>query len=129
MLIRDIEYCVHKRVADGTLLCELLHPARSGHAIALRCSIAHAVLGPGACSRPHRLKTSTELYYILAGTGVMHIGAESAPVKSGQLVYIPPGIVQSLENTGDDTLSFLCIVDPMWDPEDDENLSREQEPL
>ena len=52
----------------------------------------------------------------------MHIDKETAKVRSGQAVYIPPGSVQFIENTGRSDLDFLCIVDPAWRPEDEEIL-------
>lgn len=49
----------------------------------------------------------------------MHIGEESAVLYPGQMVYIPPGVVQWIENVGSEILSFLAIVDPMWRKEDE----------
>jgi mannose-6-phosphate isomerase-like protein (cupin superfamily) len=43
-------------------------------------------------------------------------------VAAGQAVYIPPLAVQSIENTGDGDLKFLCLVDPAWRPEEEEIL-------
>ena len=50
------------------------------------------------------------------------IDDESRDVGPGCAVYIPPGAVQSIENTGAGDLIFLCIVDPAWRPEDEEIL-------
>jgi mannose-6-phosphate isomerase-like protein (cupin superfamily) len=52
----------------------------------------------------------------------MHIDAESAILKAGQAIYIPPRSTQWIENTGSGPLAFLCIVDPAWRPEDEEIL-------
>lgn len=122
MLIRDIAACPHRRVLDGSILCELLHPGRTGDAAALGCSIAHAVVPVGESTLPHRLKKATELYYILSGNGRMHIGGEEEDVRPGQAVLIPPQAVQHIRNTGDGDLEFLCIVIPAWQ-EDDEELA------
>lgn len=118
MIIKDIERCSRFKAMDGTILCELLHPAREG--LDIHYSIAHAVLNPGMRSLPHRLKESSELYYILEGQGLMHIDAESSKVMPGQAVYIPPGSWQYIENTGATDLKFLCIVYPMWRAQDEE---------
>lgn len=50
----------------------------------------------------------------------MHIDGESASVRPGQAVFIPPGAVQYIENTGADDLAFLAIVDPQWRAGDEE---------
>ncbi len=50
----------------------------------------------------------------------MYIDDEKQKVGPGSLVYIPPNAIQYLENTGDQDLAFLCVVDPYWRPEDEE---------
>ena len=75
---------------------------------------------PGAASLPHRLKTSTEVYFILEGGGEMHIDSEKADVGTGMAILIPPGSWQHIHNTGEAELKFLCIVSPMWRAEDEE---------
>lgn len=119
MLVKDIHECSNFTAKDGSILCELLHPLREEGEIALRCSIAHARLPRGMSTLPHKLQESAEVYYILEGEGVLHVDKEIAKVKPGRAVYVPPGAVQYLENTGDGELSFLCIVDPMWTAEQD----------
>ena len=119
MLIIDLQNCQKIIAGDVTILRELLRPGQGG--VKIRYSLAHAVLKPGAASRPHRLKSS-EVYYILEGEGVMHIEYESARVCPGQAVYIPAKSRQFIENTSHSELQFLCIVDPAWRREDEEVL-------
>ena len=120
MIIRDIKDCEYSRVMDETLLCELLHPDRENEDLKMDLSIAHAVLKVGESSLAHRLKNSVEIYYILEGTGIMHIDNESEEVQSGQAIYIPINSKQYIENIGNDELKFLCIVYPKWKEEDEE---------
>ena len=119
MFVRDVKDCREFLAGDATRLREILHPDKE--ALAIRYSLAHAALPPGAASRPHRLRTA-EVYYILHGRGRMHIGADAREVGAGQTVYIPPGALQHIVNTGMTQLSFLCIVDPAWHAEDEEVL-------
>ena len=124
MFIRDIRRSDYFKALDGTTLCELLHPAKTDAEVSIRCSVAHAMLKCGEYSITHRLKSSAELYYVLEGEGLMTIDGESARVRAGQIVYIPPGSVQHIRNTGTDDLAFLCIVDPMWREDDEELVDR-----
>lgn len=119
MLIKKLKDCPEFIAGDGSLLRELLHPEKSD--LKLRYSLAHGVVKPGRTTTLHRLKNS-EVYYILEGEGVMHIGQESAKVRSGEVVYIPPRSEQCIQNTGKSELKFLCIVDPAWRAEDEEVL-------
>jgi cytosine deaminase len=125
MIIRDIRDAEYFRARDLCLLCELLHPKNFVELIRIRCSLAHAVVRPREATLPHRLRESGEVYYILSGSGVMHIGDETAPVHEGQAIYIPLGSVQFIENSGTKDLVFLAIVDPAWREEDEEILDRE----
>lgn len=103
--------------ADGTPIKELLSPGRDG--VPIRYSVALARLPRGEANLPHRLKTSSEVYLVTEGRGIMHIDDEAADVSAGDLVYIPPGALQWIENTGDSDLVFYCIVDPPWRADDE----------
>src|SRR5205809_920631 len=104
MIIKDLQDCEEFIGGDNTLLREILRPDNAD--LQLRYSLAHAVVKPGQTSRPHKLKTSSEVYYILEGQGVMHIGNESARVGAGQAIYIPPGAMQFIQNTWESDLRF-----------------------
>jgi len=117
MLVRSLSECAEFVAGDGSLLRELLHPDKMDAEI--RYSLAHATVAPAEATRPHRL-VGSEVYYVIAGCGRMFIGEESQVVGAGCAVYIPPGATQFIENTGDDELVFLCIVDPAWREQDEE---------
>ena len=115
---------MHKSIAqiddflagDNTILKEILHP--SNDKINLPYSIAHAYLKPQTASLPHAL-TSTEVYYFLAGEGIINIGEKKQVVQSGDLVVVPPAENQYVTNTGEQNLVFLCIVSPFWQAADE----------
>lgn len=115
MIIR-LRDCPEFTAGDNCRLREILHPGKAK--LALRYSLAHAVVAPGQTTWLHRLRTS-EVYHILSGEGSMHIDGESRPVVPGDTVYIPPKAKQQITNTGAADLVFLCIVDPAWRKEDE----------
>lgn len=117
MLIRRLRDCQEFRAGDDSFLRELLHPDKMD--VQARYSLAHATVRPGQKTQPHRLHT-TEVYYILAGRGRVHLNDEVADVTGQCAIYIPPGSVQFIENTGTTDLVFLCLVDPAWRREDEE---------
>ena len=116
MLIQKLFDCPEFIAGDSTILRELLHPDKQ--AINLRYSLAHAILPVGETSQPHSLTTS-EVYYIISGSGEMHINDESHEIEAGDTVYIPPDAKQFLRNIGDEPIVFICIVDPAWRKEDE----------
>ena len=116
MLVQKLSACAEFIAGDSTHLRELLHPDKQP--LALRYSLAHATLPVGQTSLPHSLKTS-EVYYILSGSGEMHIDGETQMVEPGDAVYIPPNARQFIYNCGSEPLVFICIVDPAWRQEDE----------
>ena len=119
MFIRELLDCDEIAAGDNCMLREILHPDKED--LQLRYSLAHAVVRPGDTTWEHRLRTS-EVYYIMEGEGIMHINGESAPVRAGSTVYIPPLARQCITNPGRIDLKFICIVDPAWRREDEEVL-------
>lgn len=126
MKIYDIKTADYFRAGDNSLLCELMHPDRTSENLPIRYSIAHATIPVKERTLPHRLKTSSEVYVILAGQGRMHLGEETADLSAGQAVCIPPGAVQWIEQKGSEPLSLLAIVEPAWCKEDEEILFHEE---
>ena len=105
------------RAGDGTLLREVLHPEREG--LDLTFSVAHARLLPGERSLPHVLRRRDEVYLVIRGHGLMHIGDEAEPIGPGDLVLIPKGARQWVEQRGDEPLEFWAVVGPPWKAEDE----------
>lgn len=116
MFVKYLKDCREFIAGDGSILRELLHPDR--RELSIRYSLAHATVKAGQKTKPHELKSS-EVYYIMAGQGLMHIDRECFEVGSECVIYIPPNAVQYIENTGNSDLKFLCVVDPSWRKEDE----------
>jgi mannose-6-phosphate isomerase-like protein (cupin superfamily) len=121
MFIRELNDCKEFIAGDNCVLREILHPDKAD--LSLRYSLARAVVKPGLTTWKHRLKTS-EVYYIMEGDGIMHIDNESAPVRPGSTVYIPPRAMQCITNSGKKDLKFICIVDPAWRKEDEDVMEK-----
>ena len=101
---------------EGTKIRQIFSPQDTANVI--RYSIAHCTISPNKTSKPHTMKTS-EIYYILEGSGIFHIGEEQSKVKKNDAIFVPPNSRQFLENVGKVDLIALCIVDPAWKQEDE----------
>lgn len=121
MFLKRLKDCREFAAGDGSILRELLHPEKAD--LQIRYSLAYAKVARRQETFPHKLKAS-EVYYITAGCGLMHIDEESFEVGPESAIYIPPGAKQYIENTGSSDLRFLCIVDPAWREEDEEIFDR-----
>lgn len=116
MFSRTLNECEEFLAGDHTRLREIFHPAK--HQLKLGYSLARGTLGPGQRSKRHVLKSS-EVYYFIAGQGRLLINNLEVPIEAGTTLYVPPGGEQSLENTGNQEMEFLCLVDPAWRAEDE----------
>ena len=119
MIVKSFNSLPEFTAGDKSILREYLNPNKDD--FALRYSLAHATVKPNQSTQPHKLKTS-EVYYILSGEGKISVNGEEKIIKPHELVYIPPNAIQNIQNIGDEDLTFLCIVDPAWKPDDEKIL-------
>ena len=80
-------------------------------------SVARARVEPGVTTECHRLSVD-EWYIILSGEGRVFVG-DSEPQRVGpdDVVRIPAGTAQHIENTGADDLVFQCVCQPRFTPD------------
>ncbi len=117
MLIKNLKNIPSFIAGDNSILKEVLHPKNDN--INQGFSLAYAVVKTGEKTIPHKLKNSVEVYFILKGSGIMHIDNEQREVNQFDTIYIPPNSIQWIENTGREDLEFLCIVSPPWKKENE----------
>jgi len=123
MLTKRLADCQELIANDGCRVRELLHP--NNDSVDLPYSLAVGVLAPRERSVHHRL-AQAEVYYILEGSGIMHVGHESRPVMPGDVICVPAGAEQWAENLGVNRLMFMIIVSPPWRSEDDLRVESER---
>jgi len=86
-------------------------------------SVARARVEPGVTTAWHRLKNTSECYYILSGTGRAEIGETlEQEMTAHSLIKIPPNTPQRITNTGEEDLIFLCFCVPAFSAEMYESL-------
>jgi mannose-6-phosphate isomerase-like protein (cupin superfamily) len=115
MDVQNIDRVPPFTTKDGSEIRELL--ARRNSCIRKQ-SLAEARLPPGSQTAPHYHPQTEEIYYILEGTARMQIGDEVRSVGPGDAIAIPPGAIHTIENTGSETLKFLCCCAPGYEHED-----------
>ncbi len=52
----------------------------------------------GGCSTPGGIHKAAEIYYVVKGEAVLHLGEELIDIKPGSVVYIPAGVFHALDN-------------------------------
>jgi mannose-6-phosphate isomerase-like protein (cupin superfamily) len=100
---------------DGSEIRELL--AYRNSAIRNQ-SLAEARLPIGASTQEHYHAKTEEIYFITSGSGRMRIEGETAEVKAGDAIAIPPGKMHKLWNTWSTPLTLLCFCAPCYEHSD-----------
>jgi mannose-6-phosphate isomerase-like protein (cupin superfamily) len=100
---------------DGSRIRELAGPSWTQ---ARNQSLAEATVPPGGETAEHYHPRAEELYYFVAGTGRMRLGADEAEVRVGDCVVIPPGSAHKLWNSGEHDLVLLCCCAPAYSDDD-----------
>ena len=72
--------------------------------------ILHGILPPGSSIGYHSHDTSSEIIYILSGTGKVKVEDGEEPLKPGDCHYCPKGHAHSLINDSDGDLEFFAVV-------------------
>jgi quercetin dioxygenase-like cupin family protein len=73
-------------------------------------AIYETYLQPGQTIQPHFHPDAEELYYLIAGQGIMHIGEEQREVATGDVIYIPPDKVHFLQNSAAEPIRFITVT-------------------
>ena len=69
-------------------------------------------LEAGQSCGEHTTDQREELLVFLAGSGLLHVGAEPLAVGVGKIAYIPPETPHNVENNGDGPLVYVFCVAP-----------------
>ncbi|MCD6098259.1 cupin domain-containing protein [bacterium] len=102
------------RLPGGAVLRGVISPKNS---LLERVSVNEVTLPPGVSSEEHYHIGCEEVYFILDGEGVVHLGGESFSVSRGDAVFIPPELSHRIENPTDVPLRFLSISSPPFSRE------------
>ncbi len=60
----------------------------------------------------HAHSRSEQVYVIVAGRGLIHVGDEEKEVGAGTLVFVPAGALHSIRNIGSDKLVYVSATSP-----------------
>lgn len=99
---------------DNLRLLSLVNPQKDN--MHLDYSMAYFILKPGRRVPLHYVENS-EVYYIIGGAGMLTVDGTAYILKPGKCIYVPPSARQKLVNNSSETLKFLVIDNPPWQPD------------
>jgi mannose-6-phosphate isomerase-like protein (cupin superfamily) len=97
--------------ADGSSVREL---AGIPSANATNQSLAEAIVPPASATIAHLHRRSEEICLFTRGSGRMRLGDEERPVRAGDCVVIPAGVVHKLWSGEQEPLGLLCCFSPAY---------------
>lgn len=78
-------------------------------------SVARARVKAGVTTVAHHLRGIEEIYLITSGNGKVTVGnLQPVDVEAGDVIVIPAGTSQRINNTGSTDLVFYCICTPRF---------------
>ena len=96
----------------GALSKLLVHPETAGsHELDHRISC----YAPKAYVARHSHQRQEQVYHVLEGEGLMEIGDETRLVRKHDVIFLPPGVPHSINNTGMSDLVFIVVTSPVTD--------------
>ena len=66
-------------------------------------------LDPGGACRPVAYAREEQIYVILEGTGVLHYGGDSVPVRKNDFMYLSPGITHTISGSADQPCRLVVM--------------------
>lgn len=78
-------------------------------------SVARVRVEPHQKTRLHSLRDTEERYVMLQGIAEVTVGTKSWRVTEGDIVVIPAGTPQCIQNLDDTDLLFLAICTPRFE--------------
>jgi len=70
---------------------------------------------PMAYVKVHQHKVQEQVYHVLDGEGLMEIDGEQKVVRKHDVIFLPPGVWHSIQNTGLGDLTFIVATTPVKD--------------
>ena len=80
-------------------------------------SLALARVSPGVTTQLHALREIDECYLVIEGTGQVEVdGTGPSTIGRFDVVVIPAGKAQRVQNIGAEDLLFICVCSPRFMP-------------
>jgi mannose-6-phosphate isomerase-like protein (cupin superfamily) len=70
---------------------------------------------PMAYVEKHSHKVQEQVYHVLEGERLMEVGDKTQVVRKHDVIYLPPGVPHSINNTGVVDLVFIVATSPVTD--------------
>lgn len=101
---------IREQMRGGKGEAEIIHMFQQDEYKGKARLFARINLEPGSSIGIHPHIDEEEIYYIVEGKGMVDDNGDKREVESGDAVLTGDGASHSIENTGDETLSFVAVI-------------------
>ncbi len=95
--------------APGAISKMLVRPETAGSRLV---DFRISTYQPMSFVEPHTHKIQEQIYHVLDGEGLMELDGERRVMRSGDFVFVPPGVEHAIYNTGRTDLTFFVVTAP-----------------
>ena len=96
----------------GALSKALVHPETTG---SRQIDYRISTYQPMAYVERHMHKVQEQVYHVLDGEGLMEIDGVTKVVRKHDVIFIPPTVWHSIQNSGLGDLTFIVVTTPVKD--------------
>ncbi|EUB99284.1 Cupin 2 conserved barrel domain protein [Rhizobium sp. CF080] len=96
----------------GALSKALVHPTTTR---STQIDYRISTYAPMAYVEYHVHKVQEQVYHVLDGEGLMEIDGERRVVRKHDVIFLPPGVWHSIQNSGLGDLTFIVATTPIKD--------------
>lgn len=75
-----------------------------------RLKMGYTTIYPTGTTTGHSHDDMEEVYFVVSGEGIMVVGEERFPIKTGDGLYVPPGAFHTTYQTGNMPLTVLWVT-------------------
>ncbi len=86
-----------------------------------RLTMGYTTIYPTGTTTGHTHEDREEVYFVISGEGIMVIGEDRFPIKSGDGLYVPPGVFHTTIQTGNQPLVVLWVTGKVGGENENDN--------
>ena len=105
---RSLRYNVKDR--ESAILRDTLFLIDPENSPSQKLKMGHTTIYPTGTTTGHSHDDMEEVYFIVSGKGIMKVGDDEFPVKTGDAFYVPPGEFHTTVQQGNLPLVVLWVT-------------------
>jgi mannose-6-phosphate isomerase-like protein (cupin superfamily) len=95
---------------DSKILRDTYFLIDSKNSPSKRLTMGYTTIYPTGTTTGHVHDDMEEVYFVISGEGIMVIGEDQFPIKSGDGFYVPPGLFHTTIQTGNQPLVVVWVT-------------------